>query len=196
MNQFTHPNESKIKKSELFTTMVLYLLFGSMITITLKIQNTTPTEVDGQIVYWKHTFVQTGFMFIGQLMCGVYYYFRHKTFHDQEYQLVKAEKLPIQPLWTAIPAFLDMTGSFLVFYGLTLIQASIYLMIKGSVVVYSAVLTYLIFKRNQLYFQYLGIITVVIGVFLVGTTSYFREQELGSVQSENYGLGLMVIIIG
>ncbi len=87
-------------------------------------------------------------MFIGQMMCGLVYLLKYKADMDEQFFFLQHNKRKLNPLLVALPAFLDMTGSFLVFFGLTQIQASIYQMIKGSIVVYTALLTYVIFKRS------------------------------------------------
>lgn len=78
-------------------------------------------------------------------------------------------------MWVSLPAFLDLAGTFMTYFALVQIQASIYSMVKGLIIVYSALLTYIILKRNQMFHHYIGISLVVLGVFLVGLTAYFDE---------------------
>ena len=66
-------------------------------------------------------------------------------------------------------------------------------MMKGFIVVVTAVLTYIFLKRKQLYHHYIGIFLVVSGVFTVGTTVYFNSSES---ENKNLIIGMIFILIG
>ena len=63
----------------------MYLCCGSSLTIILKVQNTTETVLDGQVYYYQHPLASTFFMFIGEVMNGVVYYFTSKKQMDDVY---------------------------------------------------------------------------------------------------------------
>lgn len=70
-----------------------------------------------------------------------------------------------------IPAVCDMLGTSLMYVGLTLTDASIFQMLRGSCVVFTGILTKLILKRDLGYHRWLAMILVMGGTAIVGTAS-------------------------
>ncbi|CAD7949640.1 unnamed protein product [Amoebophrya sp. A25] len=80
-------------------------------------------------------------------------------------------------LMVAVPAILDLVSSGLNFIGLLYISASVWQMLRGSMIVFSAFLS-IIFLNRQLYgFNWLGIIICVTGISCVGAASVLGESD-------------------
>ena len=62
----------------------------------------------------------------------------------------------------------DLCGSTLLFIALTMISASVYQMLKGSLVFIAAVYSMLILKRRFFRHHWIALIIVITGVVLVG----------------------------
>jgi len=107
---------SRSSRVYLWFLMLGMLLSGTSNTLFAKI--TDSTVVAGEL--YTHPFLQTLFMFIGEYLCFIVYFLKKKVVRQQE------EEDTINPMWFAIPAFLDLCASSLIFIALTLINASVY----------------------------------------------------------------------
>eukprot|EP00392_Amoebophrya_sp_AT5.2_P018586 g19153.t1 len=76
----------------------------------------------------------------------------------------------------AIPSVLDLVSSGLNFIGLLYISASVWQMLRGSMIVFSAFLSILFLKRKMYGFNWLGIAICVLGISCVGAASVLGDQ--------------------
>ncbi|CAD7946667.1 unnamed protein product [Amoebophrya sp. A120] len=74
-------------------------------------------------------------------------------------------------LAVGVPAVLDLVSSGLNFIGLLYISASVWQMLRGSMIVFSAFLSILFLKRRMYGFNWLGIAVCVLGISCVGAAS-------------------------
>ncbi|CDW79995.1 transmembrane protein c2orf18-like [Stylonychia lemnae] len=190
--------QPKLSRLQFYLLMAFYLIAGGMVTITLKVQNIQISQVDGKPFQWQHPFVQVLFMFIGEMTSGLIYIslFR-KSFKAQRLSRMSSfdntQKEVANPFVYAIPASTDTIASFMVFFGLTQIQASVYQMMKGFIVVVTAILSVVFLKRQQYYHHFIGIFLVVLGVGTVGFSAYFRSNE---AESSNLIMGMLFVLGG
>jgi len=77
-------------------------------------------------------------------------------------------KTNINPLWLAIPASCDFFGSTLMFIALTMVDASVYQMMRGIIVVITSILSMIFLKRKQHRHHWTGIGLIIAGVAIVG----------------------------
>lgn len=83
----------------------------------------------------------------------------------------KAIKNNINPILLAIPASCDVCGSTLTFVGLIMCPPSVYQMMRGSIVVITALFT-IVFLKRRLYRHHLaGVLCIVFGEIAVGIAS-------------------------
>lgn len=75
-----------------------------------------------------------------------------------------------QSLLFAIPAVCDMVGTGTMYAGLCLSYASVF-QLRGSSVVFTALISTFFLKRTQLGFQWFAVLLVVVGVLVVGFVS-------------------------
>jgi drug/metabolite transporter (DMT)-like permease len=97
-------------------------------------------------VKWQHPFVQTTLMFFSEMLCGVIYY----SSKPKCSKWSERGKKKVSPLMFILPALLDSLGAACLYTGLSQIAASVYQMIRGFIVVVTASLTVVIFKRKLL----------------------------------------------
>jgi uncharacterized membrane protein len=79
-----------------------------------------------------------------------------------------AEAKPHSKLIFALPALCDMTATSLMYVGLSLTDASVFQMLRGSVVVFTGILTKLVLKRNLGLHRWIAMVLVMVGAAVVG----------------------------
>ena len=167
---------------------VLMLLFGTVNTIANKYQDITVVGHDenGKPVYFNHPGVQSACMFLGELLCLVFYILEQTFFaatkdtgntglvslqdKDQERNsgLIKA-------LAFFVPAFCDSVGTTLLYVGLFYTYASSFQMLRGCVVLFSGLLTIVILKRKLHSHHWAGMFMIIFGAAAVGVADYLNQ---------------------
>jgi drug/metabolite transporter (DMT)-like permease len=117
------------------------------------------------------------FMFIGEVtvFLGVWYESRV----SRPYVPVEStdEPRPILPAYyLAIPASLDVLGSGLSGVSMLFISASVWQMLRGSMIIYTAILSVIFLKRRLNQEQILGLILAFLGLSLVGISAYLDSN--------------------
>lgn len=74
----------------------------------------------------------------------------------------------------AIPATCDILGTTLMNVGLLLVPVSIYQMVRGAIVLFVGLFSVLFLKRHLLRKQWIGLLSVFGGVFIVGLSAMFN----------------------
>lgn len=107
------------------------LITGSLNTISTKAaDNGTAVNRYGDNVAFNHPFVQAAGMFIGEYLCMIVYLilsYRAKANNDDSFARAK----PHSRFIYAIPAMCDMTGTSLMYMGLSLTSSSVFQMLRG-----------------------------------------------------------------
>ena len=80
-------------------------------------------------------------------------------------------KTKINPLWLFFPAFFDVTGCTIMFLALSDCAASVYQMMRGIIVVITALLSVALLGRKQFLHHWLSLASIVLGVAIVGMAS-------------------------
>jgi drug/metabolite transporter (DMT)-like permease len=137
-------------------------------------------------------------MFIGESMgIPVYYLLFHKKQKSEEESKEEEEKKPeINKFLLAIPGFLDTCSTGLANIGLILLPASIYQMLKGSLIVLTFLMSKFVVRNKHTLDHYVAVPVSTIGVVLVGYSAYLNadENEHTSTASQTLlGITLMVI---
>ena len=137
-------------------------------------------------------------MFIGESMgIPVYYLLFHKKENSEEENKEEGEKKPeINKFLLAIPGFLDTCSTGLANIGLILLPASIYQMLKGSLIVLTFLMSRFVVRNKHTLDHYVAVPVSTIGVVLVGYSAYLNadENEHTSTASQTLlGITLMVI---
>jgi len=75
-----------------------------------------------------------------------------------------------------------------------MIAGSIYQMLRGSLIIFTAIFS-IIFLKSKIYrHNYLGIFSVILGLFLVGLAAFSKSSEEKPDESDNVVLGFCLVI--
>ena len=100
-------------------------------------------------------------------------------------------------VWLGIPSVFDLLGSSIQQMGLVLIPVSSFQMLKGSIVVFSAVLSVVALNRRMQFHQYVGIGMCVVALSLVGLASVLGRADQIQVTSLSQTIyGILFVVIG
>jgi drug/metabolite transporter (DMT)-like permease len=130
-------------------------------------------------------------MFVGEFLCLVVFYIitainRNK---NQAYEVAKPGFNP----WTMlIPACLDCTGTSLMYVGLTMTYPSVFQMLRGSVVIFTGIMSVVFLGRKLWAFHMAGMLLVLIGLLLVGASSVLDTSS--SASASNPMLGNLFVV--
>jgi len=102
-------------------------------------------------------------------------------------------KTNINPLWLAIPASCDVCGSTLMFVALTMVDASVYQMMRGLIVVITALMSIIFLGRKQYRHHWVGVVLIITGVFIVGYVSVKASGSSGDTGGSAF-LGILLLI--
>jgi hypothetical protein len=168
---------------------------GTINTLLNKYQDLTCIrDCDTHPLYFEQPLLQTLNMFVGEWMCLVVWWCMNQNtgyvaIQDQEpvEQVERVEQvehteepieedLPPPPLqglaqlYFLIPTLCDMTATTLMNVGLLYVSASIYQMLRGSVVICTFVLSYFLNGPRPMY-KFMAVLIVFLGVGIVGMAS-------------------------
>ena len=125
-----------------------------------------------ECISFSHPFVQAAFMFIGEILCGVLYCAMRCA--------GRGEPMPyFNPLLLAVAGLCDMTATSMMYVGLTMTYVSTFQILRGFVVVVTAVFSEFVLGRKQQKYHWVGVAMVVVGTVVVGAAPYV-EAPLGS----------------
>ncbi|KAJ3326088.1 hypothetical protein HDU76_013020 [Blyttiomyces sp. JEL0837] len=96
-------------------------------------------------------------------------------------------------LW--LPTLCDLTATSLMNVGLLFISASIYQMLRGSVVLFTGVFSTIFLGRRHAPYRWFALITVFVGVMLVGASSILQGDATSKVPVKSSYLGVFLVII-
>lgn len=104
-------------------------------------------------------------------------------------------KTKINPLYLAIPATCDICGSTLMFVALTQCAASVYQMMRGIIVVITALMSIIFLKRKQYFHHWTCIAFIVAGVAIVGFASIKASDDGDSGTTQTTFTGVILLLI-
>jgi drug/metabolite transporter (DMT)-like permease len=144
-------------------------------------------------------------MFVGEFLClGVYgakllylkYYGKQNESVSSPGQ-AQAEtlhlKTNINPLLLAIPASFDCIASTLMNIALTMVVASVYQMLRGLIIVITAIMSVIFLKRKLYRHHWSSMSVIFIGVFLVGLAKFLDPSADKGGETKFGGLALLVV---
>lgn len=133
--------------------------------------------------YYEQPIWQTLNMFIGEALCLLVFYasqaFKSEPAPDSELSPlleVVQEPVPLslpplegfKQMYFLLPTLCDLTATTLMNVGLVYISASIYQMLRGSVVLFTATWSVLFLNRRHPTYRWFALFTVFVGIAIVG----------------------------
>lgn len=169
------------EKKKLFAVVIVFLTTGTANTLfakwadTIHARGTNPTVSH----LFDHPFYQTNLMFMGEMFClfafeALLYFNKRNNNTIRNEHLESANSTPL--VWV-IPAVCDLLASSMVYIGLQLTSASSFQMIRGSVILFTGLLARLILNTKLRIHQWIGMVTIVIGLITVGCGDYLYHNE-------------------
>lgn len=120
---------------------------------------------------FDHPFVQAIGMFAGESLCMLVFklsmLFGSKSIGARRYS----------PFIFALPALCDSLGTSLMYLGLTMTYASVFQMLRGSVVVFTGILSVVVLQRRLQAHHWLGMALVCVGTLIVGCSSMIPSSN-------------------
>jgi len=165
----------------------LFLALGMVVTGSI---NTISTKwADNQRAIGKpefpehdfdHPFLQAVGMFIGEFTCLIAFQlwrrFNKKKVEDGEIDVGSDD---FSPFLLALPACCDMLGTSTMYFGLTLTFASSFQMLRGAVMLFTAIFSVIFLKAIIQMFRWAGIGVVIVGLAAVGISDMLKEINNG-----------------
>jgi len=129
-------------------------------------------------------------MFVGELFClGLYGMKRMFASNDGP-----SGREGLNPLIMAGPAMFDICGSSLMMLALTMCAASVYQMMRGVIVVITALMAMFFLGRRQYAHHWISLTMIVFGVFVVGFVNIMASKGDTTVgQTSIFGIILLLI---
>jgi len=94
-----------------------------------------------------------------------------------------------------LPALCDMTGTGTMYAGLCLSYASVFQMLRGSTIIFTAVLSCIFLGRKQPLFQWVSIAIVMLGIAVVGVASVLSKPATTNKDESSVLIGDLLIIV-
>ncbi|XP_003708299.1 transport and golgi organization 9 [Megachile rotundata] len=161
---------------------VLMVITGSFNTLTVKYadQQVVPGE-DGQPRHFNHPFMQSSFMFIGEMMCLAvfkiaYYYYSRRGDNSIDNPLTRGSQV-FNPFILLIPALCDTFATSIMYVGLNMTYASSFQMLRGAVIIFTAILSMGFLNRRLGSREWIGIGMVIVGLALVGLSDIITMED-------------------
>lgn len=136
-------------------------------------------------------------MFIGEAFCFLAFklwYFWRKA-RKQDIGLFGPQKF--NPLVWAIPAACDLAGTSTMYLGLTWTYAASFQMLRGSVIIFTGILSVGFLGNRLKWFQWTGMVVVILGLVIVGVGDYvfFEQSSTGGMSKQMILSGDLLIIL-
>ncbi|CAH0381491.1 unnamed protein product [Bemisia tabaci] len=137
---------------------------------------------DGVIRKFSHPFVQGCSMFLGELACLVvfkifYVYYRSRNDGSEIESDIVRGNTHFNPLLFVPPAVCDMLGTSLMYVGLNLTYPSSFQMLRGAIIIFTALLSVAFLEKKIKTHEWVGIFGVIIGLVTVGYSDYILIKE-------------------
>jgi len=122
-------------------------------------------------------------MFAGEASCLVVFeilYYYHKLI---EKDVTRFGKQKFSPLIFVIPAICDVLGTSTMYVGLNLTFASSFQMLRGAVIIFTALLSVAFFGSKLRLYHWVGMLTIVMGLIVVGLGDVIGGNNSGDPNS-------------
>ncbi|KAL4468606.1 hypothetical protein ABPG74_005109 [Tetrahymena malaccensis] len=172
----------EVTKGFIIMLLVSMIISGACNTIVYKLQNSFEVA-PGQ--KFNHPFMQSVTMFFGEFICiFMFLYlkkFKREQIEEEKRQAqLKGLNTKMNYFLLAIPAFADFLTSILHYIALNYMAPSLYQMLRGGVILVTALFSVVFLKRKIYLHNYIGCGLVIIGITLVGSVNYIFPKSSSS----------------
>mmetsp|Transcript_226 Transcript_226/g.450 ORF Transcript_226/g.450 Transcript_226/m.450 type:complete len:389 (+) Transcript_226:92-1258(+) len=154
---------------------VFFLVCGTWNSVSAKLLfHTYGDTPDGGRQLFKKPWFQVWAMFLGMFLTSIPIMvgrLRKKLQNLEPSPLAVGEKMPSVICKIAVPAGCDLIATFLQNVALVFINASIWQMLRGSIIIFVALIRYLYLKKKTKLYEMAGIAMIFFGLLIVGSSS-------------------------
>jgi len=164
------------------------VITGTLNTISASLQLARPAlNKVCEWVYFEHYYVQTLFMMLGETMCFGAYYFMKYVVNKKNPDALDGNAKPMNPLLLFPASLLDIVGTSLGYVGLGFLRdPGFFQMLRTTPIVFCGLLSIPILKQRLKWFQWTGIMMIVIGIVIKSIPSVI---EMFSDEPEDLSIG-------
>jgi len=182
--------------------VVGFLLFGCMNTLTTKIQFGVMSEgIDGELEAFHKPWFAVWAMFIGMAVNLLFHFISVSLSGASNLEADKQSSQQLTPtkkfLWVGVPAMFDLTTTGLSSIGLLYISASIWQMLRGANIIFSAVFSVAFLGRKMRAYNWLGVVIVVLGISIVGLSNALMSSSSSVVTASSsdtlFGMAMVLL---
>lgn len=183
------------------TAVTGMIFFGTMCSLLAKlIYSVDAPSVYGGRAHYEKPWLQVLAMFVGMSVCVLLDLPKQsrtasRAFHSGEANPLLRPQHPSPSVWIiSIPTLFDLFATACGTTGLLYTTVSVYQMLRGAMLVWTALLSIIFLRRRLSALNYGGILLCVLGIALVGMANVWAE---GSAASRSQTLfGIVIILIG
>jgi uncharacterized membrane protein len=147
-------------------------------------------ETDAKHLF-DHPFVQATIMFCGEFLCALAYVAQRGRGSSEPAAPSGGAR---EALFFWIPALCDMCGTGIMYAGLCLSYASIFQMLRGASIVFTAIISTFFLGRKQWAFQWFSVALVIGGIVVVGWVSLAGSKDSMTKPANTVLIGDALII--
>ena len=119
-------------------------------------------EEGGKERNFFHPFMQTEIMILGEAMCIIPYLLLYRK------RAADTSKKPASIALSIVPLVLDLSSSILIFIAFNYLSGSVYSLLTGEIIVFTAIFSKIILKNTVSRAQILGSLITIISPVLAG----------------------------
>lgn len=131
-------------------------------------------------------------MFVGEAFSVIFYAMKNLSIM-KSLGFSQQNEVNIPFYWGALPAAFDSFGSGIMNFAIGLVTASVYQMLRGSSIIFTAVASWIFFNKKLERHQTLGIALIIIGIITIGISTQLDVRQNAMKESSLLGVVLMII---
>ncbi|KAL0113772.1 hypothetical protein PUN28_012709 [Cardiocondyla obscurior] len=162
---------------------VLQIITGSFNTLSVKYADLqVVVGEDEQLRHFNHPFMQSLFMFFGEVLCLVafkffYYYYNRRSDGSVDNNVLTKGSRTFNPFVLLIPALCDMFATSIMYIGLNMTYASSFQMLRGSVIMFTGLFSIGFLNKKLELREWIGIGFVIAGLAFVGVSDILIMED-------------------
>ncbi|KAK3915012.1 Solute carrier family 35 member F6 [Frankliniella fusca] len=188
-------------KYRIFLALLL-VVTGSINTLSTKwadFMKSVGLNADGEPRRFDHPFLQACTMFLGEMACLatfkiLYWYYSRRQDGSQNHERTVAGSTNFEALILLPPAMCDMIATSTMYIGLNLTYPSSFQMLRGSVIVFVALLSMAFLDRKLRGVEWMGIFFVISGLTVVGVCDFISVSSTEHKDTNSIITGDLLII--
>jgi len=165
---------------------------GTLNTISASLQLARPARnIENDLVYFEHPFVQTLFMMLGECLCMlVYLILKYFVYKDNPEKIDGPNPTPMNPLVLWPAAFLDIVATAMGYMGLGFMQnPGFFQMLRVTPLVFCGLLSIPFLGQRLKMHNWIGILVVCLGLIIKAipeaTKPFLEYEDLPNILPED-----------